>query len=101
MREEVSQWRSLPNRLAQGEPLTSSGELGGLGISDKCLGWALQVKWLWLQKTDPNKPWLMFSIQISGCIQSLFLLAVVAEVGDDGTMLFWKDRLLFGQQLRI
>jgi len=51
--------------------------------------------------TDPNKPWLMFSIQISGCIQSLFLLAVVAEVGDDGTMLFWKDRLLFGQQLRI
>lgn len=91
--------RSLPNRLAQGEPLSSSGGLGRLGISDKCLGWALQVKWLWLPKTDPNKPWSMFSIQISGCIRSLFPLAVV---GDDGTnMLFWKDRWLIGQQLRI
>jgi hypothetical protein len=59
------------------------------------------VKWLWLQKTDPNKPWLMFSIQISGCIQSLFPLAGVAEVGDDDTMLFWKDKWLFRQQLRI
>jgi hypothetical protein len=27
-------------------------ELGGLGISDlKTLGWALRMRWLWLQKT--------------------------------------------------
>jgi hypothetical protein len=30
-------------------------ELGGLGITDlKSLGWALRMRWLWLQKTQPD-----------------------------------------------
>jgi exonuclease III len=36
-------------------------ELGGLGISDlKSLGWALRMRWLWLKKTEPHRPWSMF-----------------------------------------
>ena len=32
--------------------------LGGLGISDlQKLGWALKLRWLWLQKTEPEKAW--------------------------------------------
>jgi hypothetical protein len=32
-------------------------EIGGLGISSlKELGWALRMRWLWLSKTDPDKP---------------------------------------------
>jgi hypothetical protein len=32
-------------------------ELGGLGISDlKSLGWALRMRWVWLQKTEPHRP---------------------------------------------
>jgi hypothetical protein len=32
-------------------------ELGGLCISSlKELSWALQIRWLWLQKTEPNRP---------------------------------------------
>jgi len=32
-------------------------ELGGLGISSlQQLGWALRMRWLWLQKTEPDKP---------------------------------------------
>jgi hypothetical protein len=31
--------------------------LGGLGISHlQFLGWALRLRWLWLQKTKPDKP---------------------------------------------
>jgi hypothetical protein len=31
-------------------------ELGGLGILNlEVMGWALQVRWLWLHKTDPSK----------------------------------------------
>jgi hypothetical protein len=33
-------------------------ELGGLKISSlKELGWALRMRWLWLEKTDPSRPW--------------------------------------------
>lgn len=38
-------------------------ELGGLGIHDiKTLGWALRMRWLWLAKTQPDKPWAEFPI---------------------------------------
>ena len=31
-------------------------ELGGLGIPNlEIMGWALQVRWLWLRKTDASK----------------------------------------------
>jgi hypothetical protein len=33
-------------------------QLGGLGISSlKELIWALRMRWLWLQKIEPNRPW--------------------------------------------
>ncbi|GJN27961.1 hypothetical protein PR202_gb16030 [Eleusine coracana subsp. coracana] len=32
-------------------------ELGGLGISSlKELGWALRMRWLWLERTEPDRP---------------------------------------------
>jgi hypothetical protein len=40
-------------------------ELGGLGISSlKELRWALWMTWLWLQKTDPNRPWSALPIRV-------------------------------------
>jgi hypothetical protein len=40
-------------------------QLGGLGISNlKNLGWALRVRWLWLQKTEAHRPWSSLSIQV-------------------------------------
>lgn len=37
-------------------------ELGGLGISSfPELCWALRMRWLWLQKTDPSRPGLTFT----------------------------------------
>jgi hypothetical protein len=38
--------------------VTKPKELGGLGIADlKFLGMALRVRWKWLQRTGPDKPW--------------------------------------------
>jgi len=40
-------------------------ELGGLGISSLLeLSWALRMRWLWLQKTESNKPWADLPIQV-------------------------------------
>jgi hypothetical protein len=43
--------------------VTRPKELGGLGLFNlKLFGWALRVKWLWLQKLDPGRPWAEFPI---------------------------------------
>jgi len=75
-------------------------ELGGLGISDlKYLGWALRMRWVWLQKTEPHRPWANFPIQVPGQVQAFFRLAVVSEVGNGANTLFWADKWLNGQSI--
>ena len=75
-------------------------ELGGLGISDmKFLGWALRMRWVWLQKTEPHRPWANFPIQVPGQVQAFFRLAVVSEVGNGANTLFWADKWLNGQSI--
>jgi hypothetical protein len=64
-------------------------ELGGLGISSlKELGWALQMRWLWLQKTHPNRPWSALPIQVPDKVKDFFSMAMQAEVGDGASTLF-------------
>ncbi|WVZ93176.1 hypothetical protein U9M48_039178 [Paspalum notatum var. saurae] len=75
-------------------------ELGGLGISNlQRLGWALRLRWLWLQKTDPDRPWSLFPIKLQDCVHAFFSMAVETIVGDGGQTLFWKDSWLHGQKL--
>jgi hypothetical protein len=44
--------------LVAWDKVTRPLDLGGLGIPNLLyMSWALQAKWLWLIKTDPNRPW--------------------------------------------
>ena len=57
-------------------------QLGGLGISNlQSLGWALRMRWLWLKKTDPTRPWKNFHVLVHKCVQAFFSVAVVSEIG--------------------
>jgi len=61
--------------------VTRPVELGGLGISNlQQLGWALRMRWLWLQKTEPDKPWNFLPIQVHQSVKSFFSMAVVTQV---------------------
>jgi hypothetical protein len=72
--------------------------LGGLGIHNlEILGWALSLRWLWLYKTQPDKPWAEFDIQVHPNVVALFSASVCSIVGDGSTTLFWSDRWLHGQ----
>jgi hypothetical protein len=52
-------------------------QLGGLGISNlKNLGWVLRVRWLWLQKTKPHRPWSSLSIQVPDQVRAFFAMAI-------------------------
>jgi hypothetical protein len=81
--------------------VTRPKELGSLGIADlKTLGWALRVRWLWLQKTQPDKPWACLPLKMSPCVCSFFSMTVCTEIDDGSSTLFWKDRWLHGQSVQ-
>ena len=80
--------------------VTRSIELGGLGISNlQQLSWALNLRWLWLQKTEPDKVWNFFPIQAPKQVRAFFSVAIVSEVGNGINTCFWSDRWLHGQRL--
>ena len=56
-------------------------ELGGLEISDlKSLSWALHMRWIWLQKTEPHRPWADLPIQVPEQVRAFFAMAIYSEV---------------------
>jgi hypothetical protein len=75
-------------------------ELGGLGIfSLKQLGWALKMRWLWLAKTEPSKPWAFLHIHLSEKVRSFFSAVTYTEIGDGASTLFWQDHWIFGKRI--
>jgi hypothetical protein len=72
-------------------------ELGGLGISDLRLsGYALQARWLWLQKADSARAWSELPIKTDPEVQAFFRASTYTALGDGTSTLFWEDRWLNG-----
>lgn len=68
---------------------------GGLGVHDlERLGWALRIRWLWLQKTDTSRTWAGLSVHVPMKARALFDAAVVTTVGNGTSTKFWTDRWL-------
>jgi hypothetical protein len=74
--------------------------LGGLGISSlKELCWVLRMRWLWLHKIDPGRPWANLPIQVPKKAGSFISTVLVSEVGNGAHTLFWTDKWLLGQNV--
>ena len=79
------------NCLVSWERVHRPLEFGGLGIHNlEKLGWALRIRWLWAQKTDPSRPWAGFQVQIPQCAEAMLRLAVDCIVGNGESILFWN-----------
>ena len=73
-------------------------DMGGLGISSLTeLGWALRMRWLWLKKTDPSKPWADLPISVPAMAKAFFKTTLVSEVGNGANTFFWSDKWLNGR----
>uniref|UniRef100_A0A0A8XQ40 Uncharacterized protein n=1 Tax=Arundo donax TaxID=35708 RepID=A0A0A8XQ40_ARUDO len=73
-------------------------DLGGLGILNlEVLGWALRMRWLWFQKTDPERPWSELQLSFHANTTALFSISVTTQIGHGDNTLFWSDRWLHGQ----
>lgn len=76
-------------------------DLGGLGIKNlEILNWALQMRWLWKKKTEPDGPWAGMNIQVHPNVRVMFAVSVVAVVGDGSRTYFWSDKWLHGHSLK-
>jgi hypothetical protein len=78
-----------------------SRELGGLGISDlKSFRLALRIRWPWLRKSEPHKPWANLPLHITKEMDCLLSMAVISEIRDGANTIFWKDRWLVGKNVQ-
>jgi hypothetical protein len=75
-------------------------EIDGLGISSlKELGWALRMRWLWLSKTEPDKPWSSLPMQFSKKMKAFVYTAMLTKIGNGSSTLFWQDRWIHGKKI--
>ena len=73
-------------------------QLGGLGINDlKLQGFALQTRWLWLQKIDQDRAWSQLPIKTAPEVQAFFRASTFTTIGDGKQALFWEDRWINGE----
>ncbi|WVZ67195.1 hypothetical protein U9M48_016310 [Paspalum notatum var. saurae] len=88
---------SRGNFLVSWECVQQPMQFVGLGILNlELFGWALSIRWLRLQKTDPSRPWVGLPIQVPCNAEALFDIAVVAMVSNVESIKFWTDRWLQG-----
>jgi hypothetical protein len=57
------------------------------------------MRWLWLQKIEPDRPWAAFQNQVHPSVKAFFAVAIISEVGNGKNTIFWMDRWLHGQSL--
>jgi hypothetical protein len=85
--------------LVAWEKVTRLLHLGGLGLPNLLYrSWALQARWLWLQKTDPTRSWIGLDIPVQPQVKAL--VSVISHVGNGNDTLFWIDRWLSGNSIK-
>jgi hypothetical protein len=63
--------------------------LGGLGFPNlELMGLALRLRWLWMKRTEIDKPWLSLPEQTDKSLAEIFRYSVVVRVGDGASTLF-------------
>lgn len=71
------------------EQATRPLQFGGLGIHClEKLAWALRMRWLWLQKTEPHRPWTFSQVHVPQQVMAMFRVSVHTTVGDRRNTLF-------------
>ena len=72
-------------------------QLGGLGVKNlRLLNHALRARWRWLQWVYTNKPWHGLDFKLSPEAKAICVAATHCDLGNVGSMWFWKDSWLQG-----
>jgi hypothetical protein len=63
------------------------------------LGVALWLRWQWLHRTDPSRPWAFMPLSLDGQARAFFKVSVRCMVGDGVAILFWTDPWIHGKSI--
>lgn len=64
-------------------------DLGGLGIHDlQTMAWFLRMRFLWLERTNPERPWSLLDVKVPVAVKEMFFISVTTSVGDGRNTLF-------------
>lgn len=70
---------------------------GGLGVKNLHLqAVALRVRWEWLRRMAPERPWQGLGMMVDDQARMVFNSLVKISVGAGSKVLFWKDRWIHG-----
>ena len=106
--EEIDQWmRSFfwagKEKVNGGQCLVALNSVckptwqGGLGVLNLQLqGLAWRVRWEWLRRTDPDRPWQGLPMAVDREAREVFDSMVHIIVGKGSKVLFWRDRWIHG-----
>lgn len=73
---------------------------GGLGVRDlHRVGIALRMRWLWLQRTDPRRPWAKLHLPSDPDANAMFRATTTWTVGDGLNCRFWTDHWINGSSV--
>jgi hypothetical protein len=69
-----------------------------LGVKNLRLqGLALRVRWEWLRRTDPSRPWQGLPLITDEKARQVFDSLVQITAGDGRCTYFWRDRWIDGK----
>ncbi|KAM0866294.1 hypothetical protein ACQ4PT_042721 [Festuca glaucescens] len=84
--------------LVSWDTICKPTQFGGLGVKDLRLhGLALRVRWIWLRRTDPSRPWQGLPAMVDSEAQEVFQSMAQFHIGDGKSIIFWKDRWIHGR----
>ena len=64
-------------------------ELGGLGFLDlKLFSYTLRMRWLWMKRTEENRPWSQLPDKHEDMVLSMFQASISIELGDGNRSFF-------------
>jgi len=67
-------------------------KFGGLGVLDlELFGRALRLRWLWLEWTDQERPWVGTTVPCDAMDRQLFRISTVVTIGDGCKASFWHS----------
>ena len=56
----------------------------------------MRVRWEWLRRTDPSRPWQGLHLMVDKEAKAVFDSLVHIEVGEGSKIFFWTDRSIHG-----
>lgn len=64
-------------------------------------GLTLRLRWLWLKRTDPARPWAALPLEVEKEAQAMFDDSIQIDIGDGSSTMFWTDRWLNGTSIQL